>query len=270
MFSKKLVRILFIILLALFNIVLLSVSAKHPHHVTIVDRVVMAGIVPFQTAVTGVTRFCRQTWSHYFDLVRVREECERLTEMLALAQMERNRCIESEHAWQRLQDLIGMNTAQPYRMIPAQVTGTDPSGWSHTIMINKGTVHGISKGSAVIATKGLVGHVIKAYDRSAMVLLIVDRTSAVDALVQRTRFRGIVEGETTTSCRFKYMVRKADVRIGDAVISSGLDGLFPKGLRIGTVSHVLNPRTGLFQDMRIRPYVDFSRLEEVLILLESL
>jgi rod shape-determining protein MreC len=85
---------------------------------------------------------------------------------------------------------------------------------------------------AVIAPGGIVGHVIKGFDWSAQVLLVIDRSSAVDALVQRTRFRGIIEGETDETCRFKYVVRKADVKIGDTVISSGLDGLFPKGLPV--------------------------------------
>jgi rod shape-determining protein MreC len=144
----------------------------------------------------------------------------------------------------------------------------DPSGWFKTIVINKGTRDGVAKGMAVVATDGLVGHVVKAFDGSAMVLLVIDPTSAVDALVQRSRFRGIVEGESTARCRFKYLVRKADVKRGDVVISSGLDGVFPKGLPVGTVADVFETHTGLFQEAKIQPFVNFTRLEEVLVVLE--
>jgi rod shape-determining protein MreC len=228
----------------------------------------MAGMVPFQSGVTRVMHFCRQTWHHYFFLVGVQQECDRLRKSLAKVEMERNRRFESEQALQRLQELLETNAQAPYRMLPAQVTGVDPSGWFKTVIINKGQSHGVLKEMAVLSTKGLVGHVIKAFDQSAMVLLIIDPASAVDALIQRSRFRGIVEGETAVSCRLKYVVRKADVKIGDLVLSSGLDGIFPKGLRIGTISQVLNPGTGLFQNAKVKPLVDFSRLEEVLVIVE--
>jgi rod shape-determining protein MreC len=121
---------------------------------------------------------------------------------------------------------------------------------------------------AVIAPGGIVGHVIKDFDWSAQVLLVIDRSSAIDALLQRTRFRGIVAGETDETCHLKYVVRKADVKIGDTVISSGLDGLFPKGLPVGTVSEVSRPTSGLFQEVQVRPFVNFKRLEEVLVVTE--
>ena len=268
MFSKKLVRIVCVIFLALINIVFLSISAKHPHRYTVVDRVAMAGIVPFQEGVTRSVHFCRRVWHHYFYLVGVREECDRLKGMLAKAEMERSRYLESELACQRLEELLEVKSEVSRRLLSAQVTGLDPSGWSKTIIINKGTKDGVARGMAVIASGGIVGHVIKDFDWSAQVLLAVDRSSAIDALVQRTRFRGIVEGETNEACRFKYVVRKADVKIGDTVVSSGLDGLFPKGLPVGTVSEISRPVSGLFQEVKVRPFVNFTRLEEVLVVLE--
>jgi rod shape-determining protein MreC len=268
MFSKRLVRILCVILFALINIVLLSISAKHPHRYTIVDRVVVAGVVPFQEGVTRTMHFCRRMWHHYFHLVAVREECDRLEEMLARAEMEKGRYLESELACQRLRKLLEMKSEVPHRMLPARVVGLDPSGWFKTVFINRGTGDGVSNGMAVITSGGIVGRVIGASGRYAKVLLIIDRSSAIDALVQRTRSRGIVEGETDESCRFKYIVRKADIEIEDTVISSGLDGLFPKGLRVGAISQISRPSSGLFQEVKVRPFVDFTRLEEVLVILE--
>ena len=256
------------ILFALINIVLLCTSAKHPHRYTIVDRAVMAGIVPFQEGVTRTMRFCRRVWRHYFDLIAVREECDRLKGMLANAQMEKSRYLESELAYQRLRKLLEMKSEAPSDMIPAQVVGLDPSDWFKTVLINRGTRDGVSKGMAVIASGGIVGRIIGASGRYAKVLLMIDRSSAIDALVQRTRSRGIVEGDSSESCRFKYIVRKADIKIGDMVISSGLDGLFPKGLRVGAISEISRPSSVLFQEVKVRPVVDFTRLEEVLVILE--
>lgn len=256
------------VLFALISIVLLSISAKHPHRYTTVDRVVMAGIVPFQEGVSRTMHFCARMWHHYFYLVSVREEYDRLKGMLAKAEMEKSRSLESELACRRLRKLLEMKSELPYRMVPASVVGLDPSGWFKTVFINRGTEDGISKGMAVITSDGIVGRVIGASGRYAKVLLIIDRSSAVDALVQRTRSRGIIEGVTSESCRFKYVVRKADIKIEDTVISSGLDGLFPKGLRVGAISEISRPSSGLFQEVKVRPFVDFTRLEEVLVVLE--
>lgn len=268
MFSKRLARILCVILLALISIVLLSISAKHPHRYTIVDRVVMAGVAPFQESVTRTIYFCGRLWHQYFYLVGLREECNRLKEMVARARMEKSRYLESELACQRLRKLLETKSELPHRMLPARVVGLDPSGWFKTVVIDKGAIDGVAKGMAVVASEGIVGRILGASDRYAKVLLIIDRSSALDALVQRIRSRGIIEGETSESCRFKYIVRKADIQIEDTVISSGLDGLFPKGLRVGSISEISKPSSGLFQEVKVRPFVDFTRLEEVLVILE--
>jgi rod shape-determining protein MreC len=268
MFSKKLARILCFVFLFLINILLLSVSAKHPHRYSVLDRVTMAGIVPFQESVTSSLQFCRGIWEQYFQLIGVREECEQLKEMLAEARMERSRYLESEMAAKRLQELLGMKSQLPHRLLAAQVAAHDPSGWSQTIIINKGRKDGVEKGMAVIDSEGIVGHVIKDFDWSAQILLLIDQSCAVDALVQRTRFRGIVKGEATQTCAFKYVVRKADLQIGDTLISSGLDQVFPKGLRVGTVASVSKPASGLFQEVKVQPFVDFAKIEEVLVVLE--
>ena len=99
----------------------------------------------------------------------------------------------------------------------------------------------------------------------AKVLLIIDQNSAVDGLVQRTRSRGVIQGDPSGECNFKYVLRKHNVIMGDTVVSSGLDGVFPKGLRIGQVSEITKLNAGIFQEIIVTPYVDFEKLEEVLI-----
>jgi rod shape-determining protein MreC len=268
MFSKRLLAIFCLIIFVLVNIIFLSISVKHRHGNTMVERIVMAGIAPFQEGVTQVIRFCEHLWNHYFYLVNVRQECDQLEDLLAKANLEKSKYVESERTCERLRRLLETKSAIPHRLISAEVVGLDPSEWFKTIIINRGTHDSVAKGMPVIAPEGIVGQIVSASYRYSKVMLIIDRSSAVDALVQRTRTRGIVEGETDEMCRFKYVLRKADISTGDTVVSSGLDGLFPKGLRVGSVKEISKGQPGIFQVVSIQPYVDFARLEEVLVIVE--
>lgn len=185
--------------------------------------------------------------------------------------LEKSQHLESEIACQRFRKLLLLDTDTPLsqRLLPAQIVGLDPSIWFRTVIINKGVHDGVSKGMPVIAPEGIVGQVVAASYGYAKVLLLTDRSSAIDALVQRTRTRGIVEGEAKAYCHFKYVVRKAEISVGDTVVSSGLDGVFPKGLRVGSVMEISKGPSAIFQEVSIRPFVDLERLEEVLVILES-
>jgi rod shape-determining protein MreC len=147
--------------------------------------------------------------------------------------------------------------------------GRDPSPLFQTIIIDKGKTAGVEKSLPVVVAQGIVGQVIDASDRYAKVLLIIDQDSSVDALVQRSRGRGVIKGDGEGGCVFKYVLRKEDVSVGDIVVSSGLDGVFPKGLRVGQVSEVVRRNAGLFQNVVITSFVDFEKLEEVLVVLSE-
>jgi rod shape-determining protein MreC len=270
MFSKRLLTTFCLILFAAVNIILLSISAKHRHGSSACDRVVMAGVAPFQEGVTQAARFCEHVWHHYFSLVTARQECDHLQQVLAKIRLEQSQQLESELACQRFRKLLLLDTETPLsqRLLPAQIVGLDPSIWFRTVIINKGVDDGVSKGMPVIAPEGIVGQIVAASYDYAKVLLLTDRSSAIDALVQRTRTRGIVEGEAKAYCQFKYVVRKAEISVGDTVVSSGLDGVFPKGLRVGSVTEIAKGPSGIFQEVSIRPFVDFERLEEVLVIVE--
>jgi rod shape-determining protein MreC len=270
MFSKRLLTIFCLILFAAVNVVFLSISAKHRQGYSSCDRVVIAGIAPFQEGVTQATRFCEHIWRHYFSLVSARQEADQLKETLARMRLEQDQHVESEIACDRFRKLLMLDSEVPLfqRLLPAQIVALDPSIWFRTVIINKGIHEGVSEGMAVIAPQGVVGQIIAASYRYSKVLLITDRSSAIDGLVQRTRTRGIVEGEAKAHCQFKYVVRKAEISVGDTVVSSGLDGVFPKGLRVGSVLGISRSPSGIFQEVRLQPYVDFERLEEVLVIVE--
>ncbi|HKK90112.1 MAG TPA: rod shape-determining protein MreC, partial [Desulfobacteraceae bacterium] len=140
--------------------------------------------------------------------------------------------------------------------------------WFRTIMIGKGSRDGLAKGLPVLVSEGIVGQIVSVSEKYSRVLLITDRNSAVDALVQTSRSRGIVKGDNTDRCFFKYALRKVPIEKGDIIVSSGLDQVFPKGLRIGKVVQEKKERSRLFQTITVKTFVNFDKLEEVLVSLD--
>jgi len=268
MFSRKTVIIGGIIVLIIASISLLSFT-RNRYGSFEAGRIAIAFIAPFQKAAGAATDILKRTWSHYFSLVTTAKENDRLRKALGYAEAERNRLQEMEFANYRLRRLLRFKKATSSSVIAAEVTGRDPSSWFKAVIINKGKSDGLKKGMPVIIPEGIAGRVAEVTSHYAKVLLIFDQNSAVDAFVQRTRARGIVKGEATGKCVLKYVLQKHDIRVGDVVVSSGWDGVFPKGLRIGYVSGVVKRTSGMFQEVKVTPYVDFGKLEEVLVILNS-
>ena len=147
-----------------------------------------------------------------------------------------------------------------------EVIGRDPSSWFKSVTINKGERHGVKKGMAVTSPEGVVGQVLKTAPHYATVLLITDYNSAIDTLIQRTRAKAIVEGKEENRCQLKYLLRTEEVVVGDVVITSGLGGVFPKGLMVGEIMTVEKKGHGVFQHAELVPSVDLTKLEEVFII----
>lgn len=229
--------------------------------------VFIALVAPFQKIATNSIHFVRDIWRHYFFLVSVSENNERLVRLLAEAAEENNRLQEVDLSNQRLRELLNFQEELTRQVVAAEVTGRDPSPWYQAIIIDKGKNDGVTKTAPVVVAEGIVGQVIDVSDRYAKVLLITDQDSAVDALVQRSRARGVIKGDGEGECIFQYVLRKEDVSGDDIVVTSGLDGVFPKGLRVGQVSAIVRRTSGLFQNVKITSFVDFEKLEEVLVVL---
>ncbi|WP_372683260.1 rod shape-determining protein MreC, partial [Desulfosarcina sp.] len=200
--------------------------------------------------------------------VATAKENQRLKKALGQSLEQLNRCSETEIANDRLRHMLGFEKAIPRPMIAAQVVGKDPSAWSKTIIVDKGTRDSVRQGVPVVIPEGIVGVVVEASAGYSKVLLLTDPNSAVDALVQKTRARGIVKGGGADYCIFDYVLRKHEISVGDMVVSSGLDGVFPKGFRVGRISEIVRQNAGIFQKVSVTPYVDFEILEEVFIISE--
>ena len=269
MFSKQTAIAIGGVILIVCCIIFLSVSSKHPKATDGVEGVPVSFISPFQKMVTGSIRFVRDIWNHYFFLSSTARENEQLRKALKQSIEDNFKCSETELSNQRLRKFINFQKTKTGQVIAAEVIGKDPSPWFHAVIIDKGEDDGIIQGLPVVNSEGIIGQVMAATSSYAKVLLMTDRNSAVDSLVQRSRARGITKGTSGDQCLLQYVLRKNDVRVGDTVISSGLDSVYPKGLRIGHVSRIIRRNAGIFQDVEVTPYVDFEKLEEVLVVLNS-
>jgi rod shape-determining protein MreC len=266
MFSKKMVLIVGGIVLITVNVILLSITSKSRSTLG-VGRVGLSFVAPFQEIVSRSVRFARGVWKHYFLLVSVAQENEILKKMLNESIGNNNQWHEIELANTRLRNLLNFQKTPNNQVLAAEVIGKDPSGWFKTVIIDKGKAEGLQKGLPVVLPQGVVGQVIEVSSHYSKVMLIIDRNSAVDALVQRSRARGIIKGSSADQCRFEFVLRKHDVQIGDTVIASGLDGVYPKGLLIGRVSDLGGRKSDIFYDIAVAPFVDYETLEEVLVIL---
>ena len=254
------------IVLIAVNIIVLSVSNRRYQSYG-PGRIAISLISPFQEAVSRSIRFVKSVWAHYFFLVETAKENDHYKKALSHTVEKNNLYKELKLSNIRLRSLLDFQKTITGTVIAAEVIGKDPSPWFKTIMINKGKDDGVKKGAAVVIPEGIVGQVAEVSPHNSKVLLIIDPNSAVDAMVQRSRARGIIKGGFADRCVFKYVLRKKGIAVGDTVVSSGLDGVFLKGLPVGQVSGVVKPNSGIFQEVTVTPCVDFEKLEEVLVVL---
>jgi len=260
------VLIIGVIILITVNIIGLSITSRR--YATFgLGRVAISFVAPFQELVTRSARFVRNIWGHYFYLVSVAQENNSLQTSFNQAVEENNRWREVELANDRLRNLLNFKRTVTSKVLAAEVIGKDPSALFKTAIIDKGKADGLIKGLPVVIAQGIVGQIIEVSNHYSKVMLIIDRNSAVDALVQRTRARGIIKGASTDQCRLDYVLRKHDVQVDDTLVSSGFDGVYPKGLRVGQISEVVDHEAEIFHKITVAPFVDFEKLEEVLVIL---
>ncbi|MCX5697911.1 MAG: rod shape-determining protein MreC [Candidatus Omnitrophica bacterium] len=196
---------------------------------------------------------------NFYDNLQLRREFDTLKSRLSQAN-------EAYLENARLKELLALKQNSPYRLVAAKVIGASVDNWSSAIIIDKGRAQGIKRSSAVITALGLVGRVVDVQVSISKVLLINDPDFGVSAIVQRSRQQGLVTGTLGRLLAIKYLPADADIKIDDTVITSGLTEAYPKGLNIGNVVEVHNEFSGLSRYALIKPAVNLSSLEEVLVI----
>ena len=231
------------------------------------QALVLEVTVPLQKIVLAPVDSARGAWGGYVDLVAVRDENDRLRERIAELEEANLQFREALVASGNLQRIASMRDDFEIPMLPSEIVGLDVSPWFRSVLVDRGGEHGVRSGNPVITDQGVVGLVTATSSHAAKTMLLLDRQSAIDGIVQRSRARGIVRGRGTGELEFEFVVRGSDVREGDVVITSGMGGVYPKGLRIGVVKEVSNPGGRLLQTAELVPSVDFGRLEQVFVML---
>lgn len=260
---KPIATLLCLILLALS---LTTFKTRVASQTSPLERIALSVVMPLQQVMTRIAQYLSGLWNGYINLVHVREDNLRLQRQTEVLQGQLTHYQEAYWQQQRLRELLGFRMLAFPQAVVAEVVGIDPSPWAEVVTINKGSRDSLRKDIAVATYQGLVGRTIEMAPHYATVLLVTDRRSAVDALIQRTRARGIVVGKTRRLCELRYVDLHADVQVGDTVVASGLGEVYPKGLLIGTVSAVHQKPQGLFHEVEVQPAVDLGKLEEVLVL----
>jgi len=234
--------------------------------------VLLTIFAPVQRLIVSVFQDVVGVWDRYIYLVGVEEENEELRSSLDKISSKYENLkilyVETEKKNQRLEDILDFTHETSFDLIPARVVGRDPQPYSNSIIVDKGTVSGVSVDMPVISTDGVVGIVVSVSDRSSRIMLLNDKNCRVDVIVQDDRARGILEGAADGSVGMSYVDRQAEVTEGDIIVTSGMGGIFPKGLLVGEVATVTVPPYGLFQEIVIETRAKLSALEEVLIIIK--
>lgn len=231
-------------------------------------KVILQVTAPLQQVIDRSIETIAEVWDHYLWLIDTATENQKLqSELLLLrAELEQREEIRLEN--QRLRKLLAFKEAMEIPVLPARVIAEDASSWFRTVVIDKGSEDGVREGLPVVVAEGVVGRSLQVARYQSRVLLLTDASSAVAVLVQSSRSRGICRGEGDL-LTLDYALRRSEIDTGDRIVTSGTGGIFPKGLTVGKVSSVYQAPYGLFQTVKVEPAVDFSRLEEVLVLLQA-
>lgn len=240
---------------------------KSPSTFSFLEFPLLSAVSQFHKALNASLSWPLRGWKKYVNLVNTQAQNQLLAAENQRLKQENVLLQEAAFVNLRLRKLLNFKDVYAPKTIAAEVVGVGASSYFESIVIDKGRKEGIKKDMAVIAPEGAVGKVLKVGDSLSTVLLLVDQGFALDALIQRTRARGIVEGLGKNRCAMKYVLQSEDVAIGDLVIASGLEGYFPKGTIVGEVVSVEDNNSALFKGVVLKPLVQLDTLEEVLVVL---
>ena len=245
----------------------MTVNARYDKSNLFFESAVLWFFSPVQNLFSSATESISDLLGHYFFLVETSRENDRLLLKLDRLSKKNNELLEGKKLFERSKKLVEYFDDDKRSFVVAKVIGYDATQWSKMIFINRGTNHKVEKKLAVMTDAGIVGHIIHSSPNSSKVLLITDSRSAIDSLFQETRASGVTVGTGEKTCQMKFVPISAKVSVGDTVVSSGLGGVFPKGLVVGMVVDVVKKKQELFQDITVVPSAALSNLEEVVIVL---
>jgi rod shape-determining protein MreC len=222
-------------------------------------------IGPMQSVVTRTATGIANLKSDYLDLLEVREENKKLQAQIDKYLTELGEYREGYSTYLHLQELLEMQAKLTFKPIAARVVGKEPSYWYQTIVVDRGRKDDILEGMIALAPGGVVGQVMHTAENYSKILLANAPSSAIDAMVQKNRTRGILKGAGEKGYILQYVLKSADIEVGDHIVTAGIGGIFPPGIPLGRISRIEKKQRGMFQEIEVEPYIDFQKLEYVLL-----
>ena len=254
------------LVVTLGQILLISAQVNSKSGVPVIERVTFGVFSEVQRGLSGGFSGIRSVWTGYVGLRHLKVENEGLKRDLATAQV----AVQEQRALadrtRSLEQMLGLQQRVALHTVAAEIIGAAATPDFRTLTIDKGTRDGVQSDMSVISPAGIVGRLVVPSLRSAKVQLLIDRNAAAGAIVERTRAQGIVVGGGDDRLHMEYVSEVFDIIVGDVVVTSGIDGIYPKGFIIGRVETV-ERAGGAYKRITIKPAVDFSSLEEVLVVL---
>jgi rod shape-determining protein MreC len=237
------------------QLLLLSFQITRNHNVRLIRVWAVALIDPFQRSLRGITDISEGAWRTYRNLLRAQQENQELhTQLISAAES------------LRLRATLEFKNQLPFQTVAAEVIASSPGENSNAIFIGKGADAGLTSDLAVIIPEGVVGKTIAVFSHSSQVLLLTDPSSGVGVMLEKTRVQGVLKGDSQNPCLIRYIMNEEPISSGEAVLTSGLDQIYPKGLPVGTV--VGTSAGNIYKNVEVKPVADLSRLETVLVVLK--
>jgi len=256
--------------LVLFHLAAISHQVDGGGGVSLLQRLIFGLLSPVQRGVNATVGGISEAWRGWAFHRATYEENRRLEaqvrELEAQLQERSHRAQEAE----QLRDELGLRKVLPLETLAAEVVSRDGLPWFRSLTIDRGTEDGVALNSPIMSPNGVVGRVVAVGPHAARVQLLLDRDAGAGVLIERSRVNGVVSGQVaggeaaSGDLVLKYVPERADVRVGDAIVTSGLDRIYPKGLLVGRVDFV-GKGAGLFREIRVEPSARFDRLEQVLV-----
>jgi rod shape-determining protein MreC len=248
------------------QLLLLSLQITRNNHVRLIRYWAVEAFDPFERSLGGIVNVSTTAYRTYGHLWRAEEENQELHVQLVAAQAQIQQLGEQAGETQRLRTLLDFKSQLTFQSVAAEVIASSPGENSNAIFIDKGSDSGLTTDLAVITPEGVVGKILAIFPHSAQVLLIIDPSSGVGVTLAQSRVQGILKGGMNSFCDLHYVMNEETVSRGEAVVTSGLDQVYPKGLPVGTVVNVSDGN--IYKSINVKPSVDLNRLEMVLVVLK--
>ncbi len=264
-FLRKYQNLLILAVLLALTLSLLLSNLREKSALNAFERIAISVVAPFQDLVGWSAARVSLIWDKYVYLINVKEESRRLKSAVDRLAFENALLTEQIKHYERLESLLSFPKLSLVPFVAARIIGRDTVGRVRLFIINRGSKDGLAENMPVITHRGLVGRVVRVSRSASKVLMITDVRSAVDGIVQETRDSLVAAGANLPALDVRYLAVGSNVKEGDRVISSGLGGVFPKGLLIGTLTDIKIEGESLFLSARLAPGSDLDRIEEVLV-----